>query len=293
MSISALQSNGWSNTPVAGYGPANARRNAVPPNSAASHASVESTQVTLSANANLTFSNLPASLALNPNPQNLVWKLPPQQSGSSNSGATLLGQFAENELASQLKSASELDGATVTMDSFNATSTDTFGSAQETSSGQGSSQSASVAEGSSSVTLQGSGKITLADGEVIPFTAELDTSISVVESKATQTSGQSTTAAPDSSSVDLSSLNQALKSPTSGSAPQPASNSPASGLANEWNNMLKQYDELLNLFETVKSAVGKSSAQQPSAVAASNSAAAAAPQANPAVAAMNASAIAT
>lgn len=292
MSINALQSNGWSNTPVSTYSPASARRNSAPTNTATADASLQSTQVTLSANANLTFSNLPASLKLNLNPQNLVWNLPSQQSGGSNSGVSLLGQFAENELASQLSSPSELAGATVTMDSFKSTSTDTFGSAQETSSGPGASQSASVEEGSSSVTLQGSGKITLADGEVIPFTAELDTSISVVESKATQSSGQSTTAA-DSSSIDLSSLSQALKSPTSGSAQQAASNAPANGLANEWKNMLKQYDELLNLFETVKSAVGKSPVQQPSAVAASNSSPAAAPQVTPAVAAINAGAIAT
>ncbi|PRC90741.1 hypothetical protein [Solimicrobium silvestre] len=272
MNINALQSPSSSYTPVTGSSSANSQRNSSPNNSDAAAAStvvLQSTQVTLSSSANLNFYNIPSSLGLELTPQNNAWSVPLQQTGSAtSSGASLLGEFAENELASKLSSPSELAGATVTINSFNSQSTNTVGAAQEVSSGQGVDQSATVLEASNSITLQGSGEITLADGEVIPFTAELSTSASIVESSATQTSdGATTSSAPSTSStspapsatsssspLNLSSSNQSPNLPDSTTA-QPASNKTGAGAASEWSNMLQQYNFLLNLFDAVKAAV--------------------------------------
>jgi hypothetical protein len=280
MTINALQSSGYANTPVAGSNLASSQRNSSPNTSdaaAASAAALQSTQVTLSASATLSFSDIPSSLGLNLTSQNNPWNIPSQQSGSSTpSASSLLGEFAENELASQLSSPSALSGATVTMNSFSSQSINTAGYVQDASNGQagqGTNQSATVTEASNSITLQGSGDITLADGEVIPFTAALTTSASVVESSGTQASGGTTTptgsaATSGASPLNLSSLNQTLNQPNSQSA-QPASTQTGTSAESEWTKMLQQYNLLLNLFETVNAAVGHLQAPQSSAAGAS------------------------
>jgi len=304
MTINALQSSGYANTPVAGYNLGSSQRNSSPNSSdaaAASAAALQSTQVTLSASAMLSFSDIPSSLGLNLTAQNNPWSIPSQQSGSPTpSASTLLGEFAENELASQLSSPSALAGATVTMNSFSSQSTNSAAGAQEVSSGQagqGANQSATVLEASNSVTLQGSGDITLADGEVIPFTAALTTSASVVESSGTQASGGTTsptdspaTSAP--SPLNLSSLNQTLNLPDS-TAAQPASNGTGTGVTSEWTKMLQQYNLLLNLFDTVKTAVDNLQAPQLSAAGASASNSAGSAQASAANTVASAAAVAS
>jgi len=301
MSINALQSADSSYRPLTGSGTANSQRSSSTNNSAANGSAasaastaLQSTQVTLSASADLNFYNIPTSLGLSPTQQNNPWSVPAQQSGSAPpSGATLLGEFAENELASQLSSPSALAGATVTMNSFSSQSTSTAGIAQETSSGQTGQSSATAMEASNSITLQGSGDITLADGEVIPFTAELNTSVSVVQGSATQTSNSASNgisndvsnaaassaatapsnsaASPSASTSNLNAPVQSQNLPDSSGA-QSASKKTGTGLASEWASMLQQYKDLLNLFDTVQAAVESSKASQVSAANASNNA---------------------
>jgi len=302
MSINALQSADSSYRPLTGSGTANSQRSSSTNNSAANGSAasaastaLQSTQVTLSASADLNFYNIPTSLGLSPTQQNNPWSVPAQQSGSAPpSGATLLGEFAENELASQLSSPSALAGATVTMNSFCSQSTSTAGIAQETSSGQTGQSSATAMEASNSITLQGSGDITLADGEVIPFTAELNTSVSVVQGSATQTSNSasngisndvsnaaassSAATAPSNSAASPSASTSNLNAPVQlqnlpdSSGAQSASKKTGTGLASEWASMLQQYKDLLNLFDTVQAAVESSKASQVSAANASNNA---------------------
>lgn len=301
MSINALQSADSSYRPLTGSGTTNSQRSSSTNNSAANGSAasaastaLQSTQVTLSASADLNFYNIPTSLGLSPTQQNNPWSVPAQQSGSAPpSGATLLGEFAENELASQLSSPSALAGATVTMNSFSSQSTSTAGIAQETSSGQTGQSSATAMEASNSITLQGSGDITLADGEVIPFTAELNTSVSVVQGSATQTSNSASNgisndvsnaasssaatapsnsaASPSASTSNLNAPVQSQNLPDSSGA-QSASKKTGTGLASEWASMLQQYKDLLNLFDTVQAAVESSKASQVSAANASNNA---------------------
>jgi len=269
MNVNALQSSGWPSTQVSSSVPAISPRSNTSGSSdagaAAAAAAIQSTQVTLSASASLNFYDIPASLGLQPNPQNDAWNLPQQNSGTGASASSLLGTFAENELASQLGSPSALAGATVIMNSFSSQSTSSDGYAQGATgqSGQGANASATVLEASSSVTLQGSGDIRLADGELIPFTATLNTSASVVESSATASSGGGPSTADPSATSGASSpsLNQALQLPA---APgfQGTTHKAGAGSQSEWSKMLQQYDLLLNLFDTVKAAVDQSKTAQ-------------------------------
>ena len=274
MNINALQPSGSAYSPPAALNSASARQG-----NSQSSAAVQSTQVTLSAAASLHFYNIPSSLTLETTQQNSAWNSPTWPTGATTqSGAGLLGQFAENELASYLTSPSELNGATVTINSLNTQSSSSAAVAQSSQAGQGTTQTATVLEASNSETLQGSGEITLADGEVIPFTASLSTSESVVETSGIERTGlansnsdpaSDATAAPSASLApsgaspfDLSTFGQSLlQSATrsdAGTSAQPATRAPDTGTANAWTSMLEQYKLLLNLFDTVKTAVDSS-----------------------------------
>jgi len=263
MNVNALQSSGWPSASVGSSGPANSQRNNSSGSSsdAAAAAAVESTQVTLSASASLNFYDIPASLGLQPNTQNNAWSMPLQSTGSGSSASSLLGSFAENELASQLGSPSALAGATVIMNSFSSQSSSTDGYAQVANgqSGQGANSSATALEASSSVTLQGSGDIKLADGELIPFTATLNTSASVVESNPTASSGAASATPDTAATANASPSNstfpdQSLQLPNAANT-QAGSHNSGTGVQSEWSKMMQQYDLLLNLFDTVKAAV--------------------------------------
>lgn len=229
-----------------------------------------------------------------------------------NKGEQVLGSFAEQELASQIGSnalqnstitfdnfsAQSSDATSLTQTQIQATQNEVSGTSTNAAAF---SQSTTEFNETTSAKLAGSGHITLANGQTIAFKAELDVSAAVTEAdtsadlavgatsqsaadannapaatNSSTTSSVNAPAATDNISTGQS-LSTLLKSPSPPPTPLAASDpanahSKKSHKANDWNAMLSQYSNLIDIINSVKAAVDSLRPAQP-ATAASSSAA--------------------